>query len=257
VSSEAVGIEKLSRERIRHEPTRRNLVVRKTADITPGIRRITLAGDALRTVGPLGPDDHVKLLFPIAGGEVVSRDFTPLSLRPEDAELDVDFVLHADPGPAALWAAKVTLGDPLPQAGPRGSRLAPAGADRAVLVADTTAFPAVRRWVSALGPAVTIELIVLAPQETLKNYFADVVEENLIITTCATDEHVLDVVRGVKIGGSTYCWAAGEATMLVPIRRHWRRDLGLSVGQVAVSGYWRRGIAGLDHHAPIDPDDPD
>ena len=36
-----------------------------------------------------------------------------------------------------------------------------------------------------------------------------------------------------------------------------RRELGLGPEQVVASGYWRRGVAGLDHHAPVDPDDPD
>jgi NADPH-dependent ferric siderophore reductase len=69
---------------------------------------------------------------------------------------------------------------------------------------------------------------------------------------------VLDALaRLAPIGEGTFVWAAGEAASLVPVRRHLRRTLGLSAAQAQVSGYWRRGVEAFDHHAPIDPFDPD
>ena len=50
---------------------------------------------------------------------------------------------------------------------------------------------------------------------------------------------------------------AGEADILVPLRRYLRHELQLPAEQVSASGYWRRGIVNLDHHAPLDPSDPD
>ena len=35
------------------------------------------------------------------------------------------------------------------------------------------------------------------------------------------------------------------------------RHLGLGKEQAKVDGYWKRGVAGLDHHAPLDPENPD
>jgi NADPH-dependent ferric siderophore reductase len=61
----------------------------------------------------------------------------------------------------------------------------------------------------------------------------------------------------VGTDAGTFVFAAGEASALVPLRRHLRTALGLAPEQVAISGYWRRGTAGFDHHAPIDPTDPD
>ena len=52
-------------------------------------------------------------------------------------------------------------------------------------------------------------------------------------------------------------FAAGEASALTPLRRYLRRELGLSAEQVVMSGYWRAGVVAWDHHAPIDPYDPD
>ncbi|MBN9613092.1 MAG: SIP domain-containing protein, partial [Actinobacteria bacterium] len=50
---------------------------------------------------------------------------------------------------------------------------------------------------------------------------------------------------------------AGEATALIPLRRHLRRERELPKAQVDVHGYWKRGTAGHDHHAPVDPSDDD
>ena len=49
-----------------------------------------------------------------------------------------------------------------------------------------------------------------------------------------------DVIRGLKS-------AAG----------YLRRELGLPKEQVDAHGYWKKGEANLDHHAPLDPSDPD
>ncbi|UUT34408.1 siderophore-interacting protein [Microbacterium elymi] len=59
------------------------------------------------------------------------------------------------------------------------------------------------------------------------------------------------------VDASTYVFAAGEASALVPVRRHLRHTLHLPREQYSVSGYWRVGVQAWDHHAPIDPVDPD
>ena len=59
------------------------------------------------------------------------------------------------------------------------------------------------------------------------------------------------------IDDDTFVFMAGEATTLAPLRRYLRRELGLPAEQVSASGYWKRGIVNLDHHAPLDPSDPD
>ena len=41
------------------------------------------------------------------------------------------------------------------------------------------------------------------------------------------------------------------------LRRYLRRELALPAAQVALSGYWKRGTVAFDHHAPIDPEDPE
>lgn len=219
-------------------------------------------------------------------GPVIMRDFTPLPHESGD-ELDLDFYTHADPGPAASWALAVKPGDAARVAGPRGSRSVPHGAGRYVLIADETALPSVRRWMQLAPAGTPIEVIAMiggdgawvadylagrafAPTEPTSNAaeatpatgrvsvsgtVGDAVSIRVIGRSA--DEALAALAERGPIGDDTYVWAAGEATSLIPIRRHLRREVGLGKEQVAVDGYWRRGAADFDHHAPLDPTDPE
>ena len=59
------------------------------------------------------------------------------------------------------------------------------------------------------------------------------------------------------IDTDTFVWAAGEADALVPVRRWLKHELGLPPENRVLQGYWRRGDDRFDHHAPLDPADPD
>src|SRR5699024_4208565 len=124
----------------------------------PRFVRVTLGGDELAGFSAPGPADHVKLFFPVPGGEPVSRDYTPFAFRADDSggpELDIDFYLHhsadSQGGPAISWATAAKPGGPIRIGGPRGSHLAPGDADDGILVADETALPAGARWLDAFG----------------------------------------------------------------------------------------------------------
>ena len=260
------------REVVRHELVRRTLTVSAIRDIGPSMRRITLVGPDLAGFSSDGPEDHIKAFFPdptpTDAAAVSMRDFTPRAFRADAAsgpELDIDFVLHGDSAPATGWAARVAIGDSLSIGGPRGSRLAPAGADSAILLADPTALPALARWIEILPDGTPVTAIVAASDDSFRAYAADIDAKGTPVTWIWIDEAddaarataQLEAIRSATIGTSTLVWAAGESTALVDVRRYLRRELGLDKDQVFVDGYWRRGTANLDHHAPLDPTDPD
>src|SRR5207245_1572911 len=68
---------------------------------------------------------------------------------------------------------------------------------------------------------------------------------------------LLGVIRTQDVTADTFVWAAGEATALVPVRRHLKQEAGLPKEHLSLHGYWKAGVAGLDHHALLDADDPD
>src|SRR5262245_43870373 len=82
--------------RVRHEPRRRELVVKRVDKIAAHMIRVTLGGD-LDGFTSLGFDDHIKLFFPDptapADGEpqFVSRDYTPRRYDAAARKLDVEF----------------------------------------------------------------------------------------------------------------------------------------------------------------------
>ena len=109
-------------ERVRHDLKLRVLTVVRTEQLTPHMRRITLAGDDLDGFVSPAHDDHVKLFFPAPGetapvlpvlgnganpieyaqgARPIARNYTPRRYDAERRELEIDFVLHGD-GPASL-----------------------------------------------------------------------------------------------------------------------------------------------------------
>jgi NADPH-dependent ferric siderophore reductase len=269
----------------RHRFTARRGRVGSVEQVSPAMRRVRVTGADFADFVSGGPADHVKVFFPDPDtGELIAplpvgpgedgivrpegpmhaRDFTPLRVTrtPEGVAVDLDFYLHPSPGPASRWAAQAKPGDELVIAGPRGSRGAPQGAARLVLVCDETALPSATRWVAGVPAATAVELIAVADDGGV--WIADY----LASTSGRADVAVRAVPAGdpaatvaalaaVDVDASTFVFAAGEASALVPVRRHLKGTLGLPAEQFAVSGYWKRGTSGFDHHAPIDPSDPD
>lgn len=264
----------ISRERVRHELKRRELTVSRTREVVPGMIRVTLTGSDLDGFVSLGPADHVKVFFP-DGDSVVGRDYTPLEFREGDGtdpELDIDFVIHGAGGvgggvgagsgvvgPAAIWAANAKPGDTIAIGGPRGSHLPPEGATEAIIIADESALPSARRWLEVFDGKVQVTGMFWVENPATEDYFGDLkTTTNLRWFTGEGRERELEsALRACTISETTFVFLAGEATTLVPLRRYLRRELELPAIQVDAHGYWKRGESGHDHHAPLDPADPD
>lgn len=272
----------LERDSVKHPLVIRHLTVSAVSRPAPSIARITLSGDDLDGFVSSGPADHIKVFFPDPNtgeltapvmtddgikkpknGVVISRDYTPLGFRDTDGrrELDIDFVVHGDEGPASAWAGHATVGDSLAIAGPRGSKLLPQGAHHVILIADETALPASSRWIDMLPTSVTITALFDVADESVESYFSDAQKARMSAEWLYRRDGLGQLDAALRalgeIGESTFVFLAGEATTLVPLRRYLRRELGLSKQQVAANGYWRRGVTDADHHAPIDPSDPE
>lgn len=122
----------------------------------------------------LAADQRIKIFFPDASGQPPSlpggsewyqayrsveparrppmRTYTIRALRAEQEEVDVEFVLHGENGPASAWATHARIGDRLQLAAPNRQYgddpggyewKPPAGVRHILLIADETALPAV------------------------------------------------------------------------------------------------------------------
>lgn len=272
-----------TREHVRHPLALRRLRVSAVRRVVPNIVRVTLTGPELAGFASAGPTDHVKVFFPDpsngiltlpelgpegmrrgAEGVVISRDYTPRAVRTGSdgaLELDLDLVTHGVDGPASAWAELAKVGDELGIAGPRGSRLVPDGIERLVVVADETALPATGRWLELLPADVPVTALFSAVDESVEGYFDTATASRMDaewITHLDGPQQLDESLRSLgRIDPATFVFLAGEADILIPLRRYLRHELNLPADQVAASGYWRRGVVNLDHHAPLDPSDPD
>ena len=286
ISQDSGRVSPFDRPGRRHRFTARTARVTDVEQVAPSMLRVRVSGPEFADFQSSGPADHVRVYFPdpatgdllapapLGPGEdgivrtdapVHARDFTPLRVvrMGEQVAVDLDFYMHPSPGPAATWAAAARPGDELVIVGPRGSKAAPQGAARLVLVCDETALPSATRWAAEVPRSTSVDLIAITADDGAW------VSEYVAATAGRTDlrihplpahsggETLIALFDRVGTDAATFVFAAGEASALVPLRRHLRGTIGLPPEQFAMSGYWKRGTSGFDHHAPIDPADPD
>jgi NADPH-dependent ferric siderophore reductase len=233
-------------ERVRRDVRRRAVTVTAATDLTPRMRRITLAGDELAGFESSAYDDHIKLFVPVAGAEPIARNITPRRFDPHARSLLVDIALHD--GPIGNWARDAALGSPAWVGGPRGSYVVAADFDWYVFLGDETALPAIGRRLEEL-PAGARAVVVVE--------VAEAAEEQPLPSRAATD--VTWLHRGTADPGTTtllrdaltrlvfppgdgYVWAACESEVAQTLRA----DLlarGVAREWLRVSAYWKRDRA--------------
>jgi NADPH-dependent ferric siderophore reductase len=160
--------------------------------LSPSFVRVTFRGDDLDVFGTAGLDQRIKLLLPAADGRVSAlgegdwyqawrdlpaetrsplRTYTVRRIDVAAGELDVDFVVHHEPGPAGAWAEAAEIGHEIVIVGPdersAGSRSGmdwhPGTARRVLLVGDETAVPAIGGIVESLDDDIEVEVFVEVP----------------------------------------------------------------------------------------------
>ncbi|WP_152346101.1 siderophore-interacting protein [Brevibacterium sp. CFH 10365] len=252
----------------------REVEVTGIVDITPNMRRLTVAGDQLAAGGvgeaarpafrSEGFDDHVKLVIPPPDGSSLdigeqeefrfnwnrealnrARDYTVRSVDHETNSFSIDIVRH-DSGLASDWAFGVAVGDRISFAGPKTCAGLADDIDFHLLVADETALPAVGRWLEEAPAGTRGHIIIEVPtSDDIQDIptEADVEIDWLIRGSTAPGESRLmfDAVKNLDLPeGRTFAWCAGETLTIAPIRRYLRREIGLPKEDVEVVGYWRK-----------------
>lgn len=156
--------------------------VRRVERLSPHFTRVTFAGDELTGFGTAGLDQRVKVVLPVphrgfadfpdgedwyrewrelpAERRNVFRTYTVRAVRPDAGEVDIDFALHGDLGPASAWATRTTPGDEIIIIGPDelspdravGIDFRPGAVDTVLLAGDETAAPAICAILEQLPP---------------------------------------------------------------------------------------------------------
>ncbi|WP_159500827.1 siderophore-interacting protein [Microbacterium sp. 18062] len=217
--------------------------VRRVERLSPHFARITFTCPDFAFLGTAGLDQRLKVIFPGADGTVCDvgqtdpeaiaeanwytrwrelpvdartpfRTYTVRRAAPELLELDIDFVLHHEPGPAGAWAAAAAEGEEVVIVGPdqrsadsrAGIDWHPGTARRLLLAGDETAAPAICAIVESLGPGFTVDAFVEVPTGT----DALPVLSDARVTWLARD----DRSHGETLIAAVTDWAAGSADVL-------------------------------------------
>lgn len=256
--------------------TTRTLEVLRVADVTSGMRRVTLGGaelaahtaengfpvaafrsegfddefkiilkhpDAEVTVGPTQADGVLN--WPRGDEHLLLRTYTVRRWDPSSGEIDVDFVRHGV-GPATSWASRVQPGERVQIAGPKSSAPHPVGVDWTLVAGDETALPAIGRWLEEWPQGARGQVFIEVAEAVHRQQLT--VPEGVSVTWLSRDGAepgtttlLFDAIRAAEWwDGTVFAWVAGETLTLTPIRRWLRQEKGLPKEQVEVTGYWRR-----------------
>ncbi|MBO8203096.1 siderophore-interacting protein [Streptomyces smyrnaeus] len=268
------------------------LHVVRTRRLGPTMLRVTFGGEKLDRFASGGRDQRFKLFLPQPGqtapvvpvdaGENwftewramdesirgIMRSYTVRALRrgseyalgapsggrPGADELDVDFALHGETGPASRWALRAMPGDRVTLLGPVVEDNAgvdfrpPEGTDWVLLSGDETALPAIGAILEWLPAGMPVQVFAEVPHREDVQDLPTLSDARITwlvrdeAATASRSERMVESVRGAQLpSGTPYAWLAGEAGTVKALRRHLVGERGFDRRAVKFTGYWRLG----------------
>lgn len=249
--------------------------VARMKQLTPNFISITLHSEQMNEFDYLGFDQAVRLFLPRPGQEELQlpsstgsgwiakffltsaatrphvRNYTIRAYRPDVKEIDIEFAVHGDHGPATAWAGRARPGDEVGLF-PEGIQYLPAEHTITdLLVADESAVPAV------------LSILEHAPDPFRGDVFCEVptsddvrdvpVRDGVRMHWVSRDGRddipgrlALETVRQATLADSEpYCFLAGESGLPTALRRHLVTDRGISKSSITFVGYWKHGKAAI------------
>lgn len=255
---------------LRHPLKFRTLHVLRTWSLTPHMQRIVFGGDELAGFVSAAPDDHVKLFFPNASGDIVTptvgsngpeytpgrdyspmRDYTPRHYDSSRNELTIDFVLHGD-GPASLWAAQAKPDQRIGAGGPRGSFVIANDFDHYVLIGDETALPAIGRWLMEMPQTAKVDVLVEIAEAGDRQPLPSPAQATVTwlerngVPTDHSDLLEQALHEMPAPAGDTFYWIATESRRARNMRLWLSQERNVSKDWLKAKGYWKAGADDSD-----------
>lgn len=191
-------------------------------------------------------DSHLAALAGM-GEKPLKRTYTVVAYRPDEVELDIEFALHDNPGPATLWAMQANAGDPVAIAGPGRVRLVDLNADWFLLVGDMSALPALSANIrilpaNARGFAI-LETLSVADQQELSAPHSLQVQWIVNSVPGAQTRPLVTAVKALRwMTGTPSIWVAGESNSVRELRSYLAKDMHIDRQHRYTSGYWQAGL---------------
>ncbi|MEU3045355.1 siderophore-interacting protein [Streptomyces sp. NPDC006984] len=254
-----------------------DLRVDRTRRLGPSLVRVTFGGEELEHFTAGGRDQSLSLFLPHPGQQApvvpreagdmyavlgawralpegeraVMRSYTVREQRPGAGELDIDFAVHKDGGPACRWALSAAPGDLVTVLGPAVADNTavrfrpPEGTDWVLLWGDETALPAVTAILRWLPTGMPVRVWLEVPHAGDRTELPTAADAE--VTWLVRDEQAPAAVEAVAAAefpqGVPYAWIAGESGSVKRLRRHLVNERRIDKGRVTFVGYWKRGLS--------------
>lgn len=251
--------------------TQQLFVVTVTAaeQLSPIMRRLTLAAPELADYRPLGPDEYFGLVMPADGHELPPlpepdpdratprgtfevpeeqqpsvRWYTIRAHRPEAGEVDVDVVTHGDAGPGSAWVLRAQVGSVAAfQTGTSAYRTQEAEGPQ-IIAGDETALPAISRILEELPGTVEAHVFLEVPAVSDVPPLPSAHNATITVLERGTDtpgSALVPAIEAAELPIPTSAWIAGEQGSVAAVRRHLTGALGAQKRSVYFCPYWILG----------------
>ncbi|MBB1159230.1 siderophore-interacting protein [Amycolatopsis dendrobii] len=257
----------------RRTPDRRRLLrasVLRAERTSTHFVTLTVGGEDLADFAPLGFDQWCRLFFPREGQRGLRlptasstrwlaqhmlmstasrpwvRNYTIRAARP--GEVDIEFAVHGDGGPASKFAENARPGDEVGILDEGVTYLPPEGVTQ-LLLADESAIPAALAILeSSPGLRATVLLEVGARDDVQAVDVPLGAEVQWLVREDGRlpGRLALDVLGQLDLSDPPgYTWVAGESGLATGARRFLTRERGVPKQAIAFQGYWKHGRAAL------------
>ncbi|MGJ8523664.1 Vibriobactin utilization protein ViuB [Carnimonas sp. R-84981] len=242
--------------------------------ITPQMMRVVLTAPSLEGYDEHSYGAHIKLMLPHANeseptlptltdkGPVwpegkkkpIVRTYTVRHLR--DGQLAIDFVLHADHGPASHWALHCSAGDQVGVVGPAGPLPMIKDADYMLLAGDTSALPGIAAILENLAEDAQGHAFIEIPNESEQQALRH--PEGVGITwlirgadSPSQSHRMYNALSALDIPdtASLQAWVAGENSVVIELRKLLRERYGLTKPMLYAVPYWKESLNEEAYHS--------
>lgn len=256
------------------------LEVLSSQHVSPSIRRVTVGGAALARLTPLGFDQWFRLFLPRADQNEFRlptrtstlwyaqwlatpsaqrpdcRNYTVAAVRPELAELDIDFVVHTNhdsgrvDGIAASWALNARPGQSVGLLDQGIMFNQHPATSSALLVADESGLPAVEGILRSLPREAHGRAVIEVPDAGDRRPLGEPTGYDVqwVVRAEAANPHATPGVAALAhvatlpaLAPDSYVFAVGESALATGVRRHAVAQ-GVHKDQVRFCGYWKAGV---------------
>ena len=225
-------------------------VVEKT-EPAEGLIRLTSLFHEANSFSKSSKGDYLKLSLVNHDGQSVFRTFTIAGVNEEKNTLSIDFVNHGGTGPAAEFVKNSKIGDSFQFRGPGIGKKLSLECEHYFLIADRSAFAAMKAQAEVLindSRQLKIYLIFDSSLASAKQYFNSLLTDQRVEFKVVTNEYeegrLLEELTSYDLEKihNKALWCAGERTSIQVVRNYLKEAPELHFQSDYISSYWQKGL---------------